>query len=74
MNCPYCKQIMKRGYISAYNRLNWTPENETNHGATKWAKSPHSVLLAEYLFIGAATVLAFYCDRCKKVIIDVSER
>ena len=74
MNCPYCKQIMKRGYISAYNRLNWTPENETNHGATKWAKSPNSVLLAEYPFIGAATVLAFYRKKKKKVIIDVSER
>ena len=71
MKCPYCNGDMKKGYISAYNRLNWTPENETNRGATKWAKSPNSIVLAEYFFIGAATVTAYYCDKCKKIVIDV---
>lgn len=71
MLCPYCNKEMKKGYISAYNRLCWTPEGETAHGATKWAKSRNSVMLAEYFFIGAATVNANYCENCKKVIIDL---
>lgn len=71
MLCPYCNNEMKHGYISAYNRLCWTPKGETAHGATKWAKSPKSVVLAEYFFIGAATVDASFCEKCKKVIIDI---
>ena len=64
---------MRKGVISAYNRLNWTPENETNRGATKWAKSPNSIVLAEYFLLGPATVTAHYCDKCKKIVIDVFE-
>lgn len=71
MNCPYCNNEMKRGYISAYNRLSWTPEGEIARGATKWAKSPNSILLADYFLIGAAKVNAYYCNRCKKIIIDL---
>ena len=73
MNCPYCNGEMRKGFISAYNRLNWTPENETNRGATKWAKSPNSIVLAEYFLLGPATVTAYYCDQCKKIVIDVIE-
>ena len=71
--CPYCNSEMKSGYISAYNRLCWTPDGETVHGATKWAKSQNSVILAEYVFLGAATVNAGYCERCKKVVIDLRD-
>lgn len=71
MNCPYCNNEMKRGYISAYNRLSWTPEGEIARGATKWAQSPNSILLAEYFLVGAAKVNAHYCNSCKKIVIDL---
>lgn len=71
MNCPYCNSEMKHGYISAYNRLCWTPEGETARGATKWARSQNSVMLAEYYFFGAATVNSYHCAMCKKIIIDL---
>lgn len=73
MTCPYCKNEMKSGYISAYNRLSWTPEGERVQGGTKWAKSPSSIVLAEYFLLGAATVDAAYCEGCKKIVIDLEE-
>lgn len=71
MICPYCKKEMKQGSISAYNRLCWTPNGETSHGATKWAKSKNSLILAEYFFVTEATVDASYCEQCKKIVIDL---
>ncbi len=61
------------GYISASNRLCWTPEGEKNRGGTKWAKSHNSIILAEYYLLNTATVDAFYCERCKKIVIDTDE-
>lgn len=63
---------MKLGSISAYNRLCWIPEEEVSHGG-KWAFSPNSVKLAEYFFFGEATVPAFYCISCSKIIIDLNK-
>lgn len=74
MLCPYCNKGMKKGYISAYNRLCWTPEGETARGATKWARSQNSIMLAEYYFVAAATVNADYCGNCKKITIDLLGR
>ncbi len=70
--CPYCNEKMQRGYISAQNRLCWTPEGETDRGSTLWSKSPNSIVLAEYYLLAAAKVDADYCESCGKIIIDIS--
>ena len=71
MTCPYCNQEMKLGSIQADNLLSWTPEGESPKGATRWAKSSKSIVLAKYFLLSPAVVDAFYCPNCQKIIIDV---
>ena len=73
MNCPYCNAKMKLGQIEADNLLSWKPDGERNTGGTRWAKSPNSIVLAKHFLLAPASVDAFYCKECKKIIIDVSE-
>lgn len=73
MNCPICGITIESGYISAYNRLCWTPDGEIAKGVTKWAKSENSIVLAEFLFVCAATVKTYHCSHCKKIFIDTDK-
>ncbi len=73
MICPYCKANMELGQIEADNLLSWKPDCERRTGATRWAKSANSIVLAEYFLLAPASVDAFYCKECKKIIIDISE-
>lgn len=71
MKCPYCGKEMRVGQISADNLLSWTPDGEHASGGTRWAKSPNSIVLAKYYLLAPASVDAFYCEDCKKIVIDV---
>lgn len=71
--CPYCGKPSRKGYISAQNRLVWTPEKETNRGPTVWSTSRNSVVLSEYWLLKAAKVTAWYCEECKKIVIDIGK-
>lgn len=74
MKCPYCDSEMKLGTINASNLLSWTPDGEAASGVTRWAKSPNAVVLAKWYGLIDASVEAFYCEECKKIIIDVPEK
>lgn len=71
MECPYCKRKMKSGTIQADNLLAWTPEGESSAGVTRWSKSKNAVVLANYYLLAPASVAAFYCEGCGKIIISV---
>lgn len=73
MKCPYCNAQMKFGRIEADNRLTWTPDGERSMGKTRWAKSPNSIILAEYYLLTPALVEAHYCEQCGKIVIDISD-
>ena len=73
MKCPYCNSDMKLGQIEADNLLSWKPDGEKSTGGTRWAKSSNSIVLAKYYMFTPASVDAFYCDSCKKIIIDLQE-
>ena len=73
MKCPDCNSDMKLGPIEADNLLSWKPDGEKSIGGTRWAKSSNSIVLAKYYMFTPASVDAFYCDNCKKIIIDVQE-
>lgn len=73
MECPYCGGSMKLGTISADNLLSWTPDGESTEGLTRWAKSPNGIVLAKYRLLYQATVDAYYCPMCNKIIIDVDK-
>ena len=73
MKCPYCSEEMCLGQICADNLLSWTPDGESMSGATRWAKSPNSIVLAKYYLLAQASVDAYYCEKCKKIVIDVEK-
>lgn len=73
MKCPYCGKEMRLGQIEADNTLAWKPDGERVVGSTRWAKSQHSIVLAKYFLLAPASIDAFYCDDCKKIIIDTAE-
>lgn len=72
MICPYCNNDMNLGSIQTDNLLSWTPDGESPIGATRWAKSPNSIVLANYFMLVPAVIDAFYCPDCHKIIIDVN--
>ena len=74
MNCPYCSKEMRLGQICADNLLSWTPDGESASGATRWSKSPNSIVLAKYYLFAQALVDAYYCEECKKIVIDVANK
>ncbi len=74
MNCPYCSKEMKSGNIINDSRvpLRWKAENE-------------KLSVIDYMFTdkGAlepvdknfyAQYPAFYCDECKKIIMDAEPK
>ena len=71
MKCPYCQKEMRFGHISASNVLAWSPDGESAFGFTRWARSENSVLLGKWYGLVDASVDAYLCDDCRKVIIDV---
>lgn len=71
MKCPYCQKEMRLGRITASNVLAWTPDGESASGFTRWARSENSVLLGKWYGLVDASVVAYLCDDCRKVIIDV---
>ena len=71
MKCPYCNKEMRLGQIQADNLLSWTPDGERASGGTRWARSPNSIVLAKYFLLVPAAVDAYYCEQCKKIVIDI---
>lgn len=69
MQCPYCKDRMRKGYIQSSDRLSWTPIEEDFFALFKWSKSKNGVKISDFNFPYSRTE-AYYCDKCKKVIID----
>lgn len=72
MICPYCTETMKKGYIPSQKvDLCWIPEGEKPNVFT--IHTPNSVTLATWdLF--SCTAEAFYCESCRKVILEVPEQ
>ncbi len=76
MQCPYCKEEMQPGYIDSDHIICWIPESERSQAdAQMWksSKTSNSVVLGNYHLFRKATVIAYYCRNCNKVIIDVPE-
>ncbi len=71
MECPYCNRNMSPGSIDVHDTLSWSPEGETRKGNTRFAISRNGILLAKYYLLVSASKEAFYCDHCKKIIMDV---
>lgn len=66
MNCPYCNNEMKKGVIDAKSRPIWTTRNK----ATIFKRSDEIALSN---FSATEYSAAYYCEKCRKIVIDIDE-
>jgi len=67
MNCPYCKQEMEAGYLSAGGyRVFWTNKMRR---FTNWRLKGDVILPTTGQFSDPAPS-AWHCSKCQKVIVD----
>lgn len=77
MKCPYCQKMMDEGYIeNPRDVVAWIPK-----GAYRGLRErifPRSekkfILAGKYNFIEGGSAEAYYCNNCKKIIIDVDSQ
>lgn len=66
MNCPYCNNEMKKGVIDAKSRPIWTTRNKTTI-----LKRKDEIALNNFMDTDFSA--AYYCESCKKIIVDLNE-
>ena len=70
--CPYCSGTLKHGYITTKGEIiAWSPHDEKSFFASRWHVDKDDIPLGQYHYWKGCQVEAFYCDKCKKIIIDV---
>jgi hypothetical protein len=69
MNCPYCDEIMKKGYINGDRyALKWV---EGEHPSF-WSFFKKGIKLTRFLENGNS-LESYYCEGCNKIIIEVKK-
>lgn len=70
MECPYCKQEMKKGCLKGDGRqkVRWQGEGKKNSFGDKFAGA--GLPEAAKYSLGAFQLPGEYCKPCKKLIID----
>ena len=69
MNCPYCNKEMESGVIQSPNEIAWLKRKARFWGAAMLQEG--SVVLSKFSFLRGASVTAYLCRPCGKVVIDV---
>lgn len=70
MKCPYCKEDMKLGVIHGERyALKWIPK-EKDRALFPWLVKGIKLSYA----LDGNSVEAFYCEGCKKIIIDAEDK
>ena len=70
MNCPFCEKEMKKGVLSGDGRgkVRWN-EGDERPSLIDRLSEKGCVTTAKYT-ISNFTIESFYCDSCKKMIIE----
>lgn len=71
MNCPYCGKEAVKGYIDSRDEIVWK-KGDWRGIFMDDVFYYDTVPLAEYSWLRASAVEAFYCPDCKKIVIDAS--
>lgn len=73
MECPYCKKEMIKGHIQTRGEvIKWLPANKNSQFlATRWEVKKNEMKLGKYSYFTGGDVDAYFCNDCKKIIIDV---
>lgn len=69
MICPYCQGQMTKGYIQCRDGVCWTPSRALVSALSGLKKG--AVSLRNDAEQPANTSVAYLCQSCKKVIIDI---
>ena len=68
MNCPYCNNEMRKGYIPSTSGLaRWYAEGEKPSLSIKNS----GVRFSNNSALEKQTIESYYCEFCKKIIIDI---
>ena len=69
MKCPYCEREMQKGYFrNADQPVQWIPEN-SKPSIWKTGVAEGAVVLSEESCWKAYRADAYYCSKCKLVIV-----
>lgn len=70
MECPYCGEKMKRGFIHGDRySLKWIPEEKDKGALLQWFSK--GIKLEDSY---GDSVESFCCESCKKIVIDVKNK
>ncbi len=70
MECPYCKQEMKRGHLNGDGRMRVRWHEEGKHISLTDKMAGIGVPEATKYSLGTFKLPGAYCKNCKKLIID----
>ena len=70
MMCPYCRGEMTKGYIQCRDGVYWTPDHAFVSALSGLKKG--AVSLKNDPEHPSNTAVAYLCQSCKKVIIDIN--
>ncbi|MBP1557284.1 MAG: hypothetical protein J6A76_05170 [Oscillospiraceae bacterium] len=67
MNCPYCQNEMKKGFIQCRDGVYWTLKKQLIASLSSWGAG--SISLANGANESGSAVFAYRCEKCETVII-----
>jgi hypothetical protein len=67
MLCPYCNKEMENGYIQSGTIIIWTPKK---HKISLLPRNDGRDIHLAKKPLGGATVYAYRCNDCKRIIIN----
>ncbi len=68
MNCPYCNNLLKEGYIYSPRTLCWTQQPLKSFSGFSFHKEGN-VVLSETGLLTPAKIVAYNCSSCRRMIV-----
>lgn len=72
MRCPYCNQEMEKGSIQSPYEIAWL-KGTKRHLFSNSELHPDSLVLSEHSFLSGSAVIAHFCRKCGKIVIDTED-
>lgn len=69
MKCPYCEEIMVAGFVQSARQVYFT----TDKKRFLFSAAEGDIVLGD-AFLDGATFEAYHCPKCRKVVIDCTEK
>ena len=73
MNCPYCNEEMKQGYIQCRDSVAWTSKKSMVTAFSAWSSDAIALGDGSGMF-SSSCATAYNCLKCKKIVINYNNR